>query len=348
MSSLLNKLIKYAVNVASPIGSMINNFRALKSKNNYYSEFFNGEESIDESSDWAGNLIKGNTGSGLTAAQKEANYFNSAEAEKQRIFERDMSNTTYQRTVADMQAAGLNPAVMLAGGASGVSTPSGSSASSVSPAVGSIGDLLSLVRMPFELANLQADTDKINKETNDEIPARIQQMLSTIDVNKNNARNLGLEGDKSEIVLKYLDKQQDFYTASLSLSNEKISQEVKESVARVENLSHQNMKILQEIAESQQRVSLLLAEEKLTLAQRDEVFHLIEKIDAEKKNIEKYTELTQKDIDWYTANHVVNMASSAIGSVGSLVGGLGKAFGSAAGSLAGSFVKNRHGFNGYY
>lgn len=55
--------------------------------------------------------------------------FNSLEAQKARDFDERMSNTAYQRAVADMQKAGLNP-YALYGGASPASTPSGYAASS--------------------------------------------------------------------------------------------------------------------------------------------------------------------------------------------------------------------------
>lgn len=56
-----------------------------------------------------------------------ARQFNAEEAQKQRDFEKYMSDTAVQRQIADMQAAGINPAsIGLLGGAS---TPSASAAS---------------------------------------------------------------------------------------------------------------------------------------------------------------------------------------------------------------------------
>jgi len=58
------------------------------------------------------------------------NAFNAAEAEKNRQFQQQMSDTSYQRQVKDLAAAGLNPMLGYMKG-SGASTPSGGQASGV-------------------------------------------------------------------------------------------------------------------------------------------------------------------------------------------------------------------------
>lgn len=56
------------------------------------------------------------------------NAFNASEAQKNRDWQEQMSNTSYQRAVADMRAAGINPYYAMSQG--GASTPAGGSARS--------------------------------------------------------------------------------------------------------------------------------------------------------------------------------------------------------------------------
>lgn len=72
-------------------------------------------------------LIAAGVTGGLSAfGQERTNAQNAQLAREQMAFQSDMSSTSYQRAVADMMAAGLNP--MLAYSQGGASTPSGQTA----------------------------------------------------------------------------------------------------------------------------------------------------------------------------------------------------------------------------
>lgn len=117
--------------------------------------------SQDGAIDSIGNQI---TQEGLTGAQRQANAFSAQEAEKQRAWEQSMSNTSYQRGVADMRAAGLNPALMMSG-SPGASTPSSTAPSSSAPGQGlDLSSLMELFMLNAQKRLLGAQTRKARDE----------------------------------------------------------------------------------------------------------------------------------------------------------------------------------------
>lgn len=73
-----------------------------------------------------GSVISAATTASQNAKDRE---FNASQAQLNRDWQTEMSNTAYQRAVADMEAAGLNPALIFSQGGSGASTPGGGQAS---------------------------------------------------------------------------------------------------------------------------------------------------------------------------------------------------------------------------
>lgn len=180
------------------------------------------------------------TGQDLTLAQykeyelnaleaEKARNFNAEEAEKARQFEMEMSNTSHQRAVADMRAAGINP--VLAAGA-GASTPSGNAASGPAASAGnnnngmSMSDLMAALMLPTEIEvkkaeaeNVKADTNKKEAETNNltqmyeflnEVnPLRVEAQRISNNLSTAQERKIYKEVEEIEQTIKFKIKQTD-------------------------------------------------------------------------------------------------------------------------------------------
>lgn len=163
----------------------------------------NPDEST-EFGDALDDIVASATGSRMTGAQREAAERNEAFTREREdlAWQRTMSadNTKYQRQVADMRAAGLNP--MLAAGGS-VSAPAASSSPS-GTAVGSagsfnLGSVLSAVSSMRSVSNaykLGKEQNRINEELGKE-SLKIERDKADADIaNKNeDTRGKGLSND---------------------------------------------------------------------------------------------------------------------------------------------------------
>lgn len=92
-----------------------------------------------------------------------ANRGRRKEAETNRRFQERMSSTSWQRGVADMEAAGLNPA--LAYGKGGASSPGGSMAQQEDVVSGAVSSAMQAKRLRQELKNMREQENAIYQES---------------------------------------------------------------------------------------------------------------------------------------------------------------------------------------
>lgn len=111
-------------------------------------------------------------------AQENAQNFSSDQAAANRDFQERMSNTSHQREVTDLKAAGLNP--ILSAGGSGSSTPGGSAPSGVQAPTTKLPEFFPVFSA---LTQLEQQQQRIDIEKTKAI-AEIDKKGTDIDLNK--------------------------------------------------------------------------------------------------------------------------------------------------------------------
>ena len=161
----------------------------------------------------AGSAIAG--GAMSSASQAAANETNIKIAAQNRRFQERMSSTAYQRAVADMRAAGLNPAMAYQQG--GASSPAGST-TTVEPTLGKLGSAVSsaggvameAAARRANIAQINAQTEKTSAETT-QLKLESLSRLAVLDAQvRNFGANIQLTGAREA----QQRAETDFYTRS--------------------------------------------------------------------------------------------------------------------------------------
>uniref|UniRef100_UPI004047F62C hypothetical protein n=1 Tax=Shewanella sp. TaxID=50422 RepID=UPI004047F62C len=128
---------------------------------------------------------------------ERANVASARAAQAQMDFQRDLSNTSYQRQVADLKAAGINP--MLVSRLGGASTPAGAM-----PQIQNIGAAAASAYAAAQSSGAsakQAETAETLSES------QVKQINATAEKIREEIKNIPIEGERLEALVAMLYEQ---------------------------------------------------------------------------------------------------------------------------------------------
>lgn len=186
--------------------------------------------------------------------RREQNIFNQYEAQRAREWNQQVDSTKYQRTVADMRAAGVNPALAMSGG---VSTQASSSAQAQ-------GSNVDTPLLDFsQVAQLAMQSRQLS----------IQNKLADADIRVKNA-----EADLKEKDAKVRDDYNDLLMKGMKMSQQLTDAQISQIKANISKIGEEVELLKKQAATEEERRLLTAAETSLR--------HAMErKTDQEVKNL---------------------------------------------------------------
>ena len=277
-----------------------------------------------------------------TRSNRIAMDFNSAEAAKNRDWQKMMSDTAHQREVRDMIAAGLNPVLSVSGG-NGASVTSGATASGVSSS-GSKGDtdmsmntaLVSLLnnvlsqKNQMDIANINAQTqlavaDKYNAMS--EFVARLQNELGY--ANLDLSRYLGELSSLTSTNIAGINSSATRYAADASASSYRYATDVQSRTSQmVAQINKASNLVSAKVHAQAQRYAADVQAAANRYASDNSVAN------------QRYLQQAEQQFEKYIKDHYPNNVWNAVGSVSSIINQLSYPYRDRNGFKRGGVIKS--------
>lgn len=193
------------------------------------------------------------------------NKFNARQAEIAREFNKEMDSTKYQRTVTDMKAAGVNPALAMNGGIT-TQAASNSAAQGATPAYMNLSSMANMVQAlsqarlnTAEAKNIEADIDLKKAQAGYYGASTGKITAETIGIGINN---------------QYLDEYNQLRNAGMEKANQLTDARINEVNQNIEKLKAETDLAIKQAKTEEERVRLMITQEALNKANANQIDRL--------------------------------------------------------------------------